>query len=115
VILGVGVESGTPVEDLLAAVAALGEVDVHVVATIDRRLGEPAITAVAAGRALLGYTAGQLDAVDVPHPSALVRRLTGTGSVAEAAAILAARDTGGAGVLVVGKQLGRRVTVALAR
>jgi cobalamin biosynthesis protein CbiG len=115
VILGVGVEAGTPVEDLLEAVAALGDVGVHAVATIDRRLGEPAITAVAAGRLLLGYTPEQLDAVDVPHPSAVVRRLTGTGSVAEAAAILAARDTGGAGVLVVGKQRGRRVTVALAR
>ena len=115
VILGVGVEPGTPVEDLLAAVAALGEVDVHVVATLDRRLREPAITAVAAGRDLIGYTPEQLDAVDVPHPSAVVRRLIGTGSVAEAAAILAALDAGGAGVLVVGKQRGRRVTVALAR
>ena len=114
-ILGVGVEPGTPVEDLLDAVAALGEADVHVVATIDRRCGEAAITAVATGRQLIGYTPEQLDAVDVPHPSAVVRRLTGTGSVAEAAAILAARDTGGAGVLVVGKQRGRGVTVALAR
>jgi cobalt-precorrin 5A hydrolase len=115
VILGVGLEPGTPAEDLLAAIAALGEIDVHVVATIDRRRGEPAITAVAAGRELLAYSAGELDAVEVPHPSARVRRHTGTGSVAEAAAILAARDTGGAGVLVVGKQRGRGVTVALAR
>jgi cobalamin biosynthesis protein CbiG len=113
--LGVGVEPGTPVEDLLAAVAALGEIDVHVIATIDRRLHEPAVTALAGGRQLIGYPADVLDAVDVPHPSAVVRRLAGTGSVAEAAAILAARDTGGAGVLVVGKQRGRRVTVALAR
>ncbi|MDT7745013.1 MAG: cobalt-precorrin hydrolase [Actinomycetota bacterium] len=114
-ILGVGVESGTPVEDLLEAVAALGEVEIRVVATIDRRRDEPAITAVAAGRELRAYSAGQLDAVDVPHPSAVVRRLTGTGSVAEAAAILAARDSGGAGLLVVGKRRGRGVTVALAR
>ena len=113
--LGVGVEPGTPVEDLLAAVAALGDVDVHVVATIDRRLDEPAVTSLAGDRPLIGYTPGQLDAVDVPCPSAVVRRLTGTGSVAEAAAILAARDTGGAGLLVVGKQRGGRVTVALAR
>jgi cobalt-precorrin 5A hydrolase len=113
-VLGVGVEPGTPVEDLLAAVAALGDVDVHVVATIDRRLDEPAVTALAGDRPLIGYTPAELDAVDVPRPSAVVRRLTGTGSVAEAAAILAARDTGGAGVLVVGKQRGRRVTVALA-
>jgi cobalt-precorrin 5A hydrolase len=114
-VLGVGVEPGTPVEYLLEAVAALGEVTVAVVATIDRRLGEPSVDAVADGRTLLAYTTEQLDAVDVPNPSAVVRRLTGTGSVAEAAAILAARATGGAGVLVVEKQRGIGVTVALAR
>jgi cobalt-precorrin 5A hydrolase len=114
-VLGVGVEPGTPVAHLTDAVAALGEVTITVVATIDRRLGEPSIDAVAAGRALRVYTTDQLDAVDVPNPSAVVRRLTGTGSVAEAAAILAARETGGYGVLVVEKQRGIGVTVALAR
>ncbi len=114
-VLGVGVEPGTPVAYLLEAVAALGDLDVGTVATLDRRLGEPSIEAVAGGRTLLAYTTEELDAVDVPHPSAVVRRLTGTGSVAEAAAILAARATGGAGELVVGKQRGRMVTVALAR
>ncbi|MCD2189620.1 cobalamin biosynthesis protein [Actinomycetospora soli] len=107
-----GVEPGTPVEYLVEAV---GSLSYDVVATIDRRLGEPAIDAVAAGRKLLTYTTAELDAVDVPHPSAVVRRLTGTGSVAEAAAILAARELGGAGELVVEKQRGRMVTVALAR
>ena len=101
-ILGVGVEPGTPAEYLLEAVAALGAHEVHTVATIDRRRNEPSIAAVAAGRTLLTYTTEELDAVDVPHPSLVVRRLTGTGSVAEAAAILAARATGGAGELVVG-------------
>jgi cobalamin biosynthesis protein CbiG len=55
-----------------------------------------------------------LDTVDVPHPSAVVRRLTGTGSVAEAAAVLAARELG-EGLLVTPKQRGRGVTVAVAR
>jgi cobalt-precorrin 5A hydrolase len=114
-VLGVGVEPGTPVEHLTDAVAALGDVTITVVATIDRRLGEPSIDAVAAGRTLRAYTTDQLDVVDVPNQSAVVRRLTGTGSVAEAAAILAARDTGGDGVLVVEKQRGTGVTVALAR
>lgn len=113
--LGVGVEPGTPPGHLAAAVAALGEVAIDVVATIDRRLGEPSIDAVADGRRLLAYSTEELDAVEVPHPSAVVRRLTGTGSVAEAAAILAAREAGGAGVLVVEKQRGTGVTVALAR
>ena len=88
---------------------------IDVVATLDRRLGEPSVDAVAAGRRVLAYTTAELDAVDVPHPSAVVRRLTGTGSVAEAAAILAARELGGSGVLVVEKQRGDGVTVALAR
>jgi cobalamin biosynthesis protein CbiG len=115
VILGVGVEPGTPAEHLLEAVAALGEVDIDTVATLDRRLGEPAIDAVAVGRRLLAWSTEELDAVHVPNPSAVVRRLTGTGSVAEAAAILAARALGGAGVLVVEKRRGPGVTVALAR
>lgn len=114
-VLGVGVEPGTPLENLVAALAGLGEVTIGVVATVDRRHDEPSIAAVSAGRRLIAYTAEQLDAVDVPNPSSVVRRLTGTGSVAEAAAILAARDTGGAGVLVVEKQRGSGVTVALAR
>ena len=114
-VLGVGVEPGTPVEHLTDAVAALGEVTITVVATVDRRRGERSIDAVATGRTLRAYTTEELDAVEVPNPSAVVRRLTGTGSVAEAAAILAARETGGVGVLVVEKQRGAGVTVALAR
>ena len=114
-VLGVGVEPGTPPEHLLDAVAALGLVeDVAVVATIETRAGEPAVTTLAAGRTLRTYPAAVLDSVDVPHPSPVVRRLTGTGSVAEAAALLAARERGG-GELVVGKQRGRGVTVAVAR
>lgn len=114
-ILGVGVEPGTPAEYLLEAVTALGALDVHTVATIDRRRDEPSVAAVAAGRTLLTYTTEELDAVEVPNPSTVVRRLTGTGSVAEAAAILAARAVGGEGVLVVEKRRGPGVTVALAR
>lgn len=113
-ILGVGVEPGTPVEYLQEAVDALGGVEFDTVATIDRRAGEPAVLALAAGRVLRTYTVAELDAVEVPNPSAVVRRLTGTGSVAEAAAILAARERGGVGTLVVEKQRGRMVTVAVA-
>ena len=112
IVLGVGVEPGTPVEYLLEAVAGLAY---DVVATIDRRVGEPSIATVADGRKLLAYSTAELDVVVVPNPSAVVRRLTGTGSVAEAAAILAARELGGVGELVVEKQRRRMVTVALAR
>lgn len=114
-VLGVGVEPGTPVGHLLDAVTALGDVGIRVVATVDRRRDEPAVTALAAGRTLLTYSTDELDAVEVPNPSAVVRGLTGTGSVAEAAAVLAARATGGSGELVVEKRRGPGVTVALAR
>lgn len=112
IVLGVGIEPGTPADHLVAAV---GDLAYDAVATIDRRLGEAALAVVVGNRKLLAYATAELDAVDVPNPSAVVRRLTGTGSVAEAAAILAARELGGAGELVVEKRRGRMVTVALAR
>jgi len=114
VVLGVGIEPGTPLAHLQEAIDALGLTDIGVVATIETRAGEPAVIELAVGRTLRTYPAAVLDAVDVPHPSPVVRRLTGTGSVAEAAALLAARELGG-GELVVGKQRGRGVTVAVAR
>lgn len=116
-VLGVGIEPGTPLGHLQEAVDALGldgVDDVEVVATIDVRAAEPAVTALATGRTLRSYPAAALDTVDVPHPSPVVRRLIGTGSVAEAAALLAAREFGD-GVLVTPKQRGRGVTVAVAR
>jgi cobalamin biosynthesis protein CbiG len=113
-VLGVGIEPGTPLAHLREAVDALGLAGFAVVATIDRRADEPAVLALAAGRALRTYPAAVLDAVDVPHPSAVVRRLIGTGSVAEAAAVLAAREVG-EGELVTPKRRGRGVTVAVAR
>ncbi|PVZ14447.1 cobalamin biosynthesis protein [Actinomycetospora cinnamomea] len=113
-VLGVGIEPGTPLAHLADAVDALGLDGFAVVATIDIRAGEPAVAALAGDRLLRVYPAAVLDTVDVPHPSPVVRRLTGTGSVAEAAAILAAREVG-EGVLVTPKQRGRGVTVAVAR
>lgn len=113
-VLGVGVEPGTPPEHLQDAVDGLGLDGFDVVATIDRRATEPAVLALAAGRTLRTYPAALLDTVDVPHPSPVVRRLIGTGSVAEAAAVLAAREVG-EGVLVTPKRRGRGVTLAVAR
>jgi cobalamin biosynthesis protein CbiG len=114
-VLGVGIEPGTPLAHLREAVDALGlhgVDDVDVVATIDTRAGEPAVLALATGRTLRTYPASALDAVHVPNPSTVVRRLIGTGSVAEAAALLAAREQGD-GELVVPKRRGRGVTVAV--
>src|SRR4051812_48456718 len=120
-VLGVGIEPGTPLEHLKEAVDALGLERLDVVATIDTRAAEPAVTALAARPALRTYPAAGLGTLHRPHPSPVavpppspvVRRLTGTGSVAEAAALLAARELGG-GELVVPKQRGRGVTVAVA-
>lgn len=49
------------------------------------------------------YPAEVLDKVPVPHPSSTVKKATGSGSVAEAAAILSAEG----GPLLVGKQKGQ--------
>jgi ferredoxin len=83
--------------------------------TIDRRRDEPGLLAVIGehGAPLRCYPAAELDAVDVPHPSEEVRGYVGTRSVAEAAALLAARDLGG-GSLIVPKLCGEHVTVAVA-
>ena len=83
--------------------------------TIDRRRDEPGLLAVIRelGVPLHCYPAAELDAVDVPHPSEPVRDHVGTRSVAEAAALLAARDLGG-GELIVPKLRGEHVTVAVA-
>lgn len=91
----------------LAAITAFG--------TIDRRRDEPGLLAVIQelDAPLFCYPATELDAVDVPHPSEGVCGHVGTHSVAEAAALLAARDLGG-GSLVVPKLRGEHVTVAVA-
>ena len=120
-VVGLGCSLGVAADAVRAvlgrALRALGSRHPEVVAcaTVDRRGSEPGLVAVATERGvpLLGYSAAQLDAVQVPHPSELVRRHVGTGSVAEAAALLAARDFGG-GALVVPKLRGEQVTVAVA-
>jgi cobalt-precorrin 5A hydrolase/precorrin-3B C17-methyltransferase len=90
---------------------------VRAFATVQARAHEPALYAIA-GEALLAFPAEVLDRVQVPHPSALVAAAVGTGSVAEAAAIHAARllaGDGGAATLVAGKLRGGTATAAVAR
>ena len=91
----------------LTAITAFG--------TVDRRRDEPGLLAVVRehGAPLHCYPAAELDAVHVPHPSESVRGHVGTRSVAEAAALLVARELGG-GSLVVPKLRGEHVTVAVA-
>ncbi len=108
-----GVRAAAVASALRAAVVDLSEIIAF--GTIDRRRDEPGLLAVIAehGAPLHCYPAAELDAVDVPHPSDEVRSHVGTRSVAEAAALLTARDLGG-GSLIVPKLRGEHVTVAVA-
>lgn len=110
--VGIGAVSGVTVEEVLAAVDAVlpaGARDVRL-ATLDARAAEPGLIAAAKRRrwVLTGHPAAALAAVPVPSPSARVAERVGTGSVAEAAALL------GGGALVVAKTVHGRVTVAVA-
>jgi histidinol-phosphate/aromatic aminotransferase/cobyric acid decarboxylase-like protein len=117
-VLGLGCSSAASPEDAIAAAsvaladAGLDARDVDLVATIDRLRAHPAPAALAArlGAPLDCSGAEELDAVEVPTPSAGVRRHVGTASVAEAAALLAAAG----GRLLRPKRAAGTVTVAIA-
>jgi cobalt-precorrin 5A hydrolase/precorrin-3B C17-methyltransferase len=90
--------------------AGLAPASVVEVATIDKRAGHPVVECL--GRPVRSFPAAALAQVPVPHPSPAVDEAVGTPSVAEAAALLAA---GPGASLVVPKQVGSEVTVAVAR
>jgi precorrin-4 C11-methyltransferase/precorrin-2 C(20)-methyltransferase len=116
--LGIGCSSvATAAEAVEAALAGLEAAGlapdgVRQVATIDRRREHPAVLAVAGrlGAEVVAFDAGELGQVAVPSPSEAVLRAVGTPSVAEAAAIRAARG----GRLLLPKLVRGRVTVAIA-
>jgi cobalt-precorrin 5A hydrolase len=116
IVLGLGARSGADVAGpVLAALASArldaGEVDV--LATLDRRAAEDRVRALAAahGWRLRGYPADVLATQPVPNPGEAARTATGTPSVAEAAALLAA---GPGAVLLLPKRARDGVTVAIA-
>lgn len=124
--LGLGCDRGTPLDTLQQALAealalagaAVG--DVAAAASIDLKRDEPGIRALAEiyGWRVVFYPAAELAGVAVPHPSETVRRHTGTPSVSEAAALLAAGATQES--LVVEKHKlrgadGRNATISIAR
>ncbi len=126
VAVGLGCDRGTPlatlqqalVEALALAGARLG--DVAAVASIDLKADEPGLLALAVqhGWRMTFYTPEQLAAVPVPNPSETVRKYTGSPSVSEAAALLAA-GAGMAALLVEKHKLrgadGKNATVSIAR
>ncbi|MYS09229.1 precorrin-3B C(17)-methyltransferase, partial [Streptomyces sp. SID6041] len=77
--LGVGVRAGVAVDEVLALVGAvlreagLTRAAVRSLATLDARAAEPGIVGAAAelGVPVRAWTAEELAAVPVPHPSAL--------------------------------------------
>ena len=84
----------------------------HRYCTIDVKADEPFVELLREeyGEEVVFYTAEELAAVDVPHPSATVEKHVGTPSVCEAAAILGSNH----GQLVVPKIKGKNWTAALA-
>ncbi|KUM43337.1 hypothetical protein AR540_05330 [Pseudomonas sp. EpS/L25] len=119
-VLGVGCRQGCPAEELAElALAVLQEANCPVetltaLATITGRLDEPAVQALAQGwrLPLRGFPADQLARqAGVSTPSPTVQQHTGSPSVAEAAALLAA---GSGARLTVAKRKSPAATAALA-
>ena len=134
VALGLGCDRGTPAETIAQAVAealaqaaarlGTSELEVAAVASITIKADEPGLleVAAAAGWTLRFHEAERLANVPVPNPSETVRKYTGTPSVSEAAALLAAGTSLAAdpGALLVEKHRlrgpdGRNATVSIAR
>lgn len=115
-VVGVGAASDSPEEEAVdlahraLAEAGLSPHSLALVATIDRRSGDPVVTSF--GLPVRAFAAAALAGVAVPNPSPAVAAEVGTASVAEAAALLAA---GPGAELVVSKRKGTASTVAVAR
>lgn len=126
VALGLGCDRGTPAATIARAVdealaragATLG--DVCAVASIDLKADEAGLLELASRRGwtIAFHPAATLARVEVPNPSETVRRYTGTPSVSEAAALLAA-GTDLTQLIVEKHKLrgpdGRNATVSVAR
>ncbi|GJI96798.1 hypothetical protein RugamoR57_35160 [Duganella caerulea] len=126
--MGLGCDRGVALDTVREAVrdalAAAGAQPAQVVAaaSITLKKDEAALLALAQehGWPLHFYEAHELAAVEVPHPSETVRHYTGTPSVSEAAALLAAGPDTPMTALVVEKHKhkgadGHNATVSIAR
>lgn len=126
--LGLGCDRGTPEATLRQAIdEALAQIgaawaDVAAVASITLKADEVGLLALchAEGWTPVFHTPDVLARVAVPNPSETVRRHTGTPSVSEAAALLAAGRVDAMHTLVVEKHRlrgpdGRHATVSVAQ
>ncbi len=122
-VVGVGASRGVPAEevdaliDAVLADAGLAAGSVRALATVDVKADEVGILAVAGRRGwpLVTYPAADLSRESVPNPSEVVLAAVGTPSVAEAAALRAARDAGRAADVVAPKRASAMATAAVAR
>ena len=124
--IGIGCDRGTPASTIAQAInealAACGGtiMDVRAVASIDLKADEPGLAEVARANCwtVAFYPAAELAMIAVPNPSPTVQRHTGTPSVSEAAALLAA-GTDSHNLLIEKHRLrgpdGRNATVSIAR
>ena len=124
--LGLGCDRGTPAATIIAAIdealatCSASPVDIGLAASINLKANEYGLLQAMHhfGWRLRFYSAAELATVAVPNPSETVRRHTGTPSVSEAAALLAAgNDTA---LLLIEKYKrrgpdGRNATVSIAR
>ncbi|WP_433539051.1 precorrin-3B C(17)-methyltransferase [Micromonospora sp. CA-249363] len=122
-VAGVGASRGVPAAEVaellhrVLAEAGLDPASLSCLASADIKADEAGIrsTADALGVPLVTWPATRLAAVDVPHPSEVVRAAVGTPSVAEAAALLGADGRVDDATLLVGKTATAMATVAVAR
>ncbi len=124
--LGIGCDHGTPATTVAQCIAealdACGATpaNVRAVASIDLKADEAGLieAARAQGWTVHFYPAAALASVPVPNPSETVRKYTGTPSVAEAAALLAAGTDMSQLLIEKHKRRGpdgRNATVSIAR
>ena len=124
--LGLGCDRNTPlttiaqaIDEALALCLATMS-DIQAVASIDLKADEPALQQLAEQQSwqIHFYAAHELAKVEVPNPSETVRKHTGTPSVSEAAALLAA-NTDKTKLIIEKHRLrgpdGRNATVSIAR
>ena len=121
VVVGLGLASSAtadevgPLVDAVLAAAGRTRADILTLATIDTRADHPAVTALTAeALPLATFPASALAEVAVPHPSDAVEASTGTPSVAEAAALLAAAAHVECPTLLVTKTASAHATAAVA-
>ncbi|MET8309347.1 precorrin-3B C(17)-methyltransferase [Micromonospora sp. NPDC005173] len=122
-VAGVGASRGVPAAEVaellhrVLAEAGLSPASLRCLASADVKADEAGIrsTADALGVPLVTWPAARLAAVEVPHPSEVVRAAVGTPSVAEAAALLGTSGRPGDAALLVPKTATAMATVAVTR